>query len=377
MILGCHPYFQCTFPSCWGLPVSTGQLSAPNSHNVPSPTAVADRRNFAIAALLSLFVVVIFGIGLPLVLTLLLRRRRLMMSHAFFSKEYGASYKVPNLDYDKVTLSEWFRFSQTDPTVLATWYRTFEYRWMGVPPILLAWKVGLLVPPVFIPQNTFGQSVGIALMEAGYGLFLILTEPSIAPVVDMMYKIGITHQMFFLAFQNLDTHYRYHGRGSLAPEMVATTSIYLLACLACILWSKIAPAILNQRHAARTEKFFRSVGMRFSGSTALYIVPSATKGIIPTESSSDQQQTVEILPVEEKTMPNSSSALCDENAVVLIGAASTEANAKNDGDQKEAASGNLSRPVKDAWGLGETAADSESVESDGERTRGAAVATTE
>ena len=169
-------------------------------------------------------------------------------------------------------------------TVLATWYKTFEYRWMGVPPVLLAWKVGLLIPPVFVAQNSFGQSVGIALVEAGYGLFLIITEPCIAPMADVMYKIGITHQMFFLAFQNLDTHYRYHGRGSLGGEMVATTSIYLLACLACILWSKIAPAVLAQRKDQHMQKFFEKVGMRFSRSTALYVVPrKAGDGAVPSE----------------------------------------------------------------------------------------------
>ena len=253
MILGCHPYFQCMFPNCW------------------SPI----ERDFVLAIFLSLFVVVFFGIGFPTVLAILLRRRSLSIQTAFFAEEYNGRFgRGPS---DTRSVGEWFRFSSTDPTALSELYKSFELSWIYVPPLLCAWKVILLIPPVLLETNSYEQTVGIAVVEFSYGLFLFVTEPSIAPMVDLLYKVGATHQMIFLGLQSLDTHYRYHNQGNLSTAMVGLTLAYLALCVVCMIWGKIAPGVQASQREKRISAFLKKIGMRSSGSTSVLIVPHTSR----------------------------------------------------------------------------------------------------
>jgi hypothetical protein len=247
MILACHPYFQCLFPGCW----------------------TSGGRDFVLGAFLSVFVVVFFGVGFPVILSLVLYRRSRLIGNAFFAEEYSGRYgEGPST----VSLSEWLRFSTTDPSALGEMYKSFELKWIYVPPLLLAWKVILLAPAVFLELGSFEQHVGVAVAEFAYGMFLFITEPAIPPMVDLMYKVGATHQMVFLGLQAFDTHMRYHGRGSLTSGMVALTFAYLVLCFCCMTWGKIAPGIHAALRQHRITEFLARVGMHSSSSTGLFVV---------------------------------------------------------------------------------------------------------
>ena len=254
MILGCHPYFQCLFPTCWN-PVD---------------------RNYALAVFLSLVIVFFFGLGFPIVLSMLLHRRSTCIGQIFFAPCYMGKYGT---QHRNVRLSEWLRFSSTDPTALGTLYKTFELEWIYLPPILLAWKVVLLIPPVFAESGSFEQSIGLAIVEFCYGLFLFVTQPALAPMTDLMYKLGAVHQMIFLGLQNLDTYARYHHgtSGSFSASLVGTTLGYLLVCVLCIIWSKIAPVIQSTRRRTRIGQLLEELGMQYSANTSLYRMPKQTR----------------------------------------------------------------------------------------------------
>jgi hypothetical protein len=245
MILACHPYFQCLFPVCW-----------------------VSERGFVLGSFLSLFLVIFFGVGFPLALLLVLYRRSLLIGHAFFSPEYGGQYGT---DSSSALLVEWLRFSSTDPTALGELYKAFELRWLFIPPMILAWKVVLLVPCVFVEQGTFQQAAGVAAVEFAFALFLFVTEPAIPPMVDFMYKIGATHQMVFLGLRAVDTHLRYHAAGSLATGLVALTFSYLAVCIGSMIWAKIAPGIQAARNTKRVDAFLERAGKHNGCSTPLYV----------------------------------------------------------------------------------------------------------
>ena len=249
MIIGCHPYYQCTF-SCW---------------------STADQQ-FICAAYLSIVIMLFYGLGYPVGLTFLLQRRSQMIDDVFFAAEYAGRYGSSS---GSVNLSEWNRFAATDPTALATLYNTFELRWLYVPPILLAWKVVLLLPPVYIESGSFMQSVGVAVVEFLYGVFIFWTEPAISPLVDAMYKIGAAHQMIFLGLQSLNVYFTYQNNGTdLTNGMVATTACYLAFCLACVGYAKIAPAVKAAVHQMRITSLLSDLGMQYSAAVGLFIVPS-------------------------------------------------------------------------------------------------------
>ena len=249
MILGCHPYFQCLFPTCWS-PVD---------------------RNYALAVFLSLVIVVFLGLGFPLILTLLLFRRTASIREIFFAPCYEGKYGSSPRTVD---LGEWLHFVTTDPTAMSSLYKSFELEWIYVSSVLIAWKVVLLIPPVFAESGSFEQSVGIAVVEFSYGLFIFATQPSIAPMTDLMFKLGAVHQMLFLGLQNLDTYFRYHkgSGGSISTAMVGTTVGYLLLCLLCIVWTKIAPIVLSIRERKKIGRLLNELGMHYSSSTSLFCV---------------------------------------------------------------------------------------------------------
>jgi hypothetical protein len=78
MILACHPFYQCTF-KCWE---NADQL-------------------FVVAAFLCLFVLVVFGVGLPALQSWLLRRRRDQFEVVFFSEEYQGAFLAKTSDIMK------------------------------------------------------------------------------------------------------------------------------------------------------------------------------------------------------------------------------------------------------------------------------------
>ncbi len=63
------------------------------------------------------------------------------------------------------TMAGWRCSVLTDPTALGKLYLSFELYWIYVPPMLLFWKVAMLVPAVFIERNTFEQTVGISVVQ--------------------------------------------------------------------------------------------------------------------------------------------------------------------------------------------------------------------
>ena len=249
MILACNPYFQCMFTSCWG----------------------GNDQTFAVAVQLSFSIIVFYGIGFPLVLTLLLKQRLQQIKAVFFAPEYEGRFG--NDPDDIAAMAEWHRFTVTDQTALGALYKAFSLRWIYLAPTLCAWKVILIIPPVFLESGTLNQNIGIAVVEFCYGLFWFVTDPSTAPIVDAMYKIGVVHQMIFLGFQNIDVHMRYHGSGSLTAGMIATTVAYLTICVAAIVLTRVAPMIQGIRKEKRIDNLLKHLGATKGESKSLYVIP--------------------------------------------------------------------------------------------------------
>jgi hypothetical protein len=264
MILACNPYFQCLLPSCWGQNMD---------------------QTFILAVYLSLTVVVFFGVGFPLTLALLLRRRARMLNEIFFAEEYGSRYGDPAAR--EVDGEEWARFVAMDPTALGTLYKSFEFQRLYVPPIILAWKVVLLCPPVFMENGTLGQAIGVAIVEFSFGLYMFVTAPSINAVVDWMYKLGAVHQMLFLGIHNVNVYLTYNRRPSAAGYLVATTLIYLLVTAAVIIYSKVAPTVKVIRETSTLNNVLELLGMQYTEMTGIFVVPRSDLSFTEVEDDGD------------------------------------------------------------------------------------------
>ena len=250
MILACDPSYQCEFQSCWSNP----------------------DRQFTLAAYLCVVIATVYGLGFPFGLVALLHRRSMMLRCIFFAPEYEGRY----LSDDKTTveMSEWRRFVYTDPTALGKLYATFELEWIYVPPIMLFWKAALLLPAIFIERGTFGQMVGVAAVQFLVGLFLFLTEPSISPLVDMLYKLGGAHQMLLLGLLALNRRQQYVDGTRLDKGCIALTATYLVICLLATAISTALPIVRRHLERRRVSKVLVKLGMQYTGTTGLYVVPN-------------------------------------------------------------------------------------------------------
>jgi hypothetical protein len=296
MILACNPYFQCLLRSCWG-------------NNMD--------QTFILAVYLALTVVVFFGVGFPLMLALLLRRRARMLNEIFFAQEYGSRYGDPSTR--EIDSEEWARYVSIDPTALGTLYKSFEFKWLYVPPILLAWKVVLLCPAVFLESGTLGQAIGVAVVEFSFAMFMFVTSPSINAVVDWMYKLGAVHQMLFLGIYNVNVYLTYNRRPSASDVLVATTLVYLLVTAVVILYSKLAPTVKSFRAQANINRVLEQLGMQYTAMTGIFVVPRSDLSFLVTKNVDDTR-------IEKHSLGSSfSRPVCAEDSNKDVALAEMEA----------------------------------------------------
>ena len=251
MVLACDPYYQCQFQHCWEAP----------------------DRLFILAAYLCLVIVTFYGVGFPLSMAFLLHRRKMMLNEIFFSQVYGGRFKDESEGPRTVDKAEWGRFVVTDPTALGKLYLSFELEWIYVPPILLFWKAAILAPAVFIERETFQQLAGVAAAQFLFGLFLFVTEPSISPVVDLMYKLGAAHQMLLLGVLSLNRRQLYVGSTDLGPLSVGITATYLVVCLGIFIGITLMPVLKKSLDQRRVVRLFESLGMHYSQAISMHVVP--------------------------------------------------------------------------------------------------------
>ena len=193
-------------------------------------------------------------------------------------------------------MSEWRRYLLTDPTAFGKLYTAFEQKWMFVAPILLAWKVIILAPSVFIERNSFQQLLGISVAQACFGLFMFISEPSVYPLVDIGYKLAAAHQLGFLGLVSLNTRQRYLGQGTLDNVLVGLTAAYFCTCAVLMLTFSVYPTVRDSLRQAKMKQILLDMGITFSETTGLFAAPPASvqcRDPAPDEATTSSKRLVE------------------------------------------------------------------------------------
>lgn len=249
MILACDPFYQCYFTHCWK----------------------AGDRDFTLAVLMCVLMVGLYGLGFPLMMVSLLRRRITMLRTVFFAEEYEDRFTLPN---GKVDMDQWRRYVLTDPTALGKMYTSFEMEWLYVPPIMLFWKAALLAPAVILEKGSFNRMLGVAVVQVSFGIFLFLTDASISPLVDLMYKLGVAHQTLILGMMAIDQNQHYTGGARLEKGAILVTLIYLALGGLCTLHTTVLPILMGVWEEKKITELLEKLGMQYTESTNLYVVPA-------------------------------------------------------------------------------------------------------
>eukprot|EP00743_Colponemidia_sp_Colp-15_P007606 GILK01008229.1.p1 GENE.GILK01008229.1~~GILK01008229.1.p1 ORF type:complete len:544 (+),score=22.36 GILK01008229.1:38-1633(+) len=246
MIVGCHPYYQCEFEECW---------------------RVIDQK-FALAAFLSITTIVLLGVGYPLVLFLILRRRKATMENVFLDAEYEGRYLNPSTG--KLLPGEWRRFVTTDTSALAAQYRQLDASWLYFPSIAIVMKILPLLPAIFIEPRTFDQRAGCAAIQIAISLFLFAARPCQSLAVTVSIRVAEVHQLLLLGLQNMDLVVRNDDNGSLAVPMVAITIAYLIFSVSMVVATALYPFIANELRKKTLQRILEGHGLVYSARITLY-----------------------------------------------------------------------------------------------------------
>ena len=303
MIVGCHPRYQCELEGCWdgilggivggvtrtvretltswvgGSSSSLSSNGGGDNANTSSSFAVSSSvvttealsplsgisQPFALAVYASLAVITLLGIGYPLALFVVLRRRKRLIESAFEegevereekerprkgargngassfigeqktltdeSKENGlnAEGTPPATPQDAHTdvadagrlvtrgkeeeaaaavrlRHEWSLFVLADISALAGRYKDLQPRWVFFPAFAVALKVIAIIPAVFLEPRAFEQRLGVAIVtifSAAFFSFFAAPRAFASPVTVLMYRASAVQQLCLLGLQNV------------------------------------------------------------------------------------------------------------------------------------------------------------------------------
>eukprot|EP00658_Telonema_sp_P-2_P043685 TRINITY_DN3158_c0_g4_i10.p1 TRINITY_DN3158_c0_g4~~TRINITY_DN3158_c0_g4_i10.p1 ORF type:complete len:651 (-),score=172.97 TRINITY_DN3158_c0_g4_i10:521-2473(-) len=270
MILACHPYYQCEFEHCWTFMT----------------------QKFALAAFLSASVVLVLGVGFPVLLLAQLYRRRSVLNLAFFGVEYKDRYVTPdtrgpnfssNNWFTKrkhLMTSEWSRFGASDNSALAQQYSDSAYRWLLMPAIALVFKVVVLIPAVFLEPRSWEQRLGSATVEVLIAAFYFSTNTQLSPILLMTLRAASVHQLLVLGLQNVDLVTQFDSSITISMGLIGVTLSYVAFSIIVFLATVAFPIFATRTDKSTIQKFLNKRGFDYSSGISLYLEPgggNATK----------------------------------------------------------------------------------------------------
>jgi len=278
MVLRCHPVFQCVFGTCW--------------ENV-EPL-------FAIAAYLEIVILVFFGVGIPLFVVYVLNARRGLLQLALRSREYHKRYLEDDVDggierlvdiiekefleegipteqakkTEKIALGEWLRFLGSDDSVLASLYDQLSADWIFYLPLMLLFKLALVIPPIFFEPDSFDQMAGVAGAELAFALFVCTTTPYMSPWVDLLQRASSAHQLFVLGLQALQAVALHEGKDpGYDDAMTFVTSFYVFFCLVMFINVMVWPILKQKLDEAAQVKALERNGLASTKEAPMILLP--------------------------------------------------------------------------------------------------------
>eukprot|EP00658_Telonema_sp_P-2_P038389 TRINITY_DN2755_c0_g1_i1.p1 TRINITY_DN2755_c0_g1~~TRINITY_DN2755_c0_g1_i1.p1 ORF type:complete len:540 (-),score=82.47 TRINITY_DN2755_c0_g1_i1:326-1852(-) len=274
MILACHPYYQCEFEHCWAFMT----------------------QKFALAAFLSGSVVLVLGIGFPVLLLVQLYRRRSVLNLAFFGNEYNDRYvspdtRGPNFNADNwfirrkhLLTSEWSRFGASDNSALAQQYGDASYRWLMMPAIALVFKVVVLIPAVFLEPRSWEQRLGSATVEITIAAFYFLTSTQLSPILLTTLRAASVHQLLVLGLQNVDLVTQFDSSITVSMGLVGVTLVYITFSIIVFFATVALPIVATRTDKSTIRKFLNEHGFDYSSGISLYLVPGGADTVTTTSS---------------------------------------------------------------------------------------------
>ena len=266
MVASCHPFYQCEFKQCWADP----------------------DQKFIIAAFLAITLIVLFGIGVPLIELVVLMGRGRKLGLAFHGKEYEGRYdeeqksttalifkKITGKPLLQVKYLEWSRFLETDFSRMAVTYKVVKFSALFVPPLLVAYKVAVVAPAVLLEAGSLDQRIAISAVELLFGVIMFATNAFITPFVTLTFRVASIHQLFVLGMSAASAVYKYDTGKDLGTGIIAITFIYIIFNVVVLVLTVIWPILTVLLAKRRAKKLVTEHGYEYSQGMALWVDPIA------------------------------------------------------------------------------------------------------
>ena len=293
MILSCHPFYQCTYGACW----------------------LTFEPSFAIAAYLTIAMLLFFGFGVPVVLFYVVGNRIRFLRKSFMATDPNSRY----MDWDNegasrgwlnqqqgaaaddaehagdgvsgmgrrtmrslrqffggnhINLLQWSRFLASDDSAMSPLYNQLLPTRMTYLPLFLGIKFALLCPAIFIDPNTIYQMIGMGITEVAFASFLLLTSPFLSPWTDMIYRFGSAHQLMSLGFLSWYSVEAYSGASAFGitggPWLLTFTGMYIAFIAIVLFCVTLLPVLFRKQRRAARRKLQERFGLPPVAAAPLY-----------------------------------------------------------------------------------------------------------
>jgi len=115
-------------------------------------------------------------------------------SHAKAMIDHARASEVATT-WSVVSSKEWDRFLTSDTSLMFSLYRTLEFEWIMITPLLLLYRLVIVTPSILLEQGSVNQLVAIAAIEVLFGTFMHWAQPYVNSWVDSMYRFGSIHNV--------------------------------------------------------------------------------------------------------------------------------------------------------------------------------------
>ncbi len=232
---------------------------------------------------MAVFFLVVFAIGVPAIEVAVLATRLKTLNKMFRGPEYRGRYVEDQergaadategrQSGGEVKTSEWQRYLTADDTQLAGLYESFAMKWIYMAPLLLFFKVVLLVPVVFTEPESLLQLALMATAECLYFFFVFLTDPYLSHVTALTVRVGSIHQLLIVGMVSLHMVEVFNGnREGLTSVMIATSACYLAFVVVELALLQIIPIVMQKRSAKILKGTLDRLGILPAKSSTLFL----------------------------------------------------------------------------------------------------------
>ena len=256
MLISCDRFYICEFPRCYDKISSI----------------------FGIAVVGSALVLVVLGLGLLAFEWAMIIQRKLSVVNSGLWNEHlispmclfraklggsnteeGVSYQPTNIlskVFCGMNSDAWREILRRDRSTLKGLYEQYEFHHIWIHPMLLLFKLSLVVAVVLSIPDSVEQLGAMGAVEVTQLILISATNPMSDPWINLFTRASCIHQVLQLAYMSFHRVIVYEHASSIgmSPAMIATTVLFFITAVVVVVFAVVVPYRQEQIERARRQE---------------------------------------------------------------------------------------------------------------------------